>query len=216
MHNNTLSTTDLAQISDPALRKLASLGRLQRFAPHTLFINEGDLSDAAYVMLHGRVKVFASEPDGSEIVLNICGAGECIGEMALDGGTRSASVITLEAVTCSVISRAALRESITQEPDFALQLIALLIGRARLATDKIKGLALHGVYERITHLLLGLAQERDGVWVVSEPLSQQEIAHRVGASRDMVSRVLKELLNGGHIRIERKIITLLKKLPAHW
>lgn len=206
----------LELVADMAMHQLAKLGRLHRFAPNTVFISEGDAADTFHVILEGRVKVFSSEPGGGEIVLNICGPGECLGEMALDGGQRSASVIALEAVRCSVITRQALREVITHDPDIALNIIALLIDRARQATDQIKDLALRDVYQRVTRLLQSLAQERAGVWVVSERLSQQEIADRVGASRDMVVRVMRELVGGGYVSVENKVITLVKKFPARW
>jgi CRP/FNR family transcriptional regulator, cyclic AMP receptor protein len=207
---------DCGLVAGGAMHHLARLGRLHRFAPHTVLMVEGDAADTVHVILQGRVKVFSSGPNGSEIVLNICGPGECLGEMALDGGLRSASVIALESVSCSVVSRDALREAITHDPDVALKIIALLIGRARLATDQIKDLALRDVYQRVTRLLQGLAKEHAGVLMVSERLSQQEMADRVGASRDMVARVMRELVGGGYLRMEHKVITLLKKFPARW
>jgi CRP/FNR family transcriptional regulator, cyclic AMP receptor protein len=204
-----MTDQDLAQVSDPGMRMLARVGWLQRMQPQTVFIHEGDSADSAFVILGGRVKVFASNPDGGEIVLNICGPGECIGDMALDGGPRSASVVTLDRVTCSVVSRDALRQALAADPDFALRLITTLIRRNRLATSKIKGLALQGVRERVEALLRGLAVERGGARIVGEKLSQVEIAHRVGASRDMVSRVFKELQRDGRIRLDRRQIVLL-------
>lgn len=204
-----MTDADLAQVADPGMRMLASVGWLQRMAPQTVFINEGDAADSAFVILNGRVKVFASDADGTEIVLNICGPGECIGDMALDGGPRSASVVTLDRVSCSVVSREALRQAVGDNPDFALRLITTLIRRNRIATSKIKGLALQGVRERVHALLQGLAVERDGTRIVGERLSQMEIASRVGASRDMVSRVFKELQADGAIRVDRRQITLL-------
>jgi CRP/FNR family cyclic AMP-dependent transcriptional regulator len=204
-----MTDADLAQVADPGMRMLASVGWLQRMAPQTVFINEGDAADSAFVILSGRVKVFASDADGAEIVLNICGPGECIGDMALDGGPRSASVMTLDRVSCSVVSRDALRQAVGDNPDFALRLITTLIRRNRIATSKIKGLALQGVRERVHSLLQGLAVERDGARIVGERLSQMEIASRVGASRDMVSRVFKELQAEGAIRVDRRQITLL-------
>lgn len=204
-----MTDADLAQVADPGMRMLASVGWLQRMAPQTVFINEGDAADSAFVLLSGRVKVFASDADGTEIVLNICGPGECIGDMALDGGPRSASVVTLDRVSCSVVSREALRKAVGDNPDFALRLITTLIRRNRIATSKIKGLALQGVRERVHALLQGLAVERDGTRIVGERLSQMEIASRVGASRDMVSRVFKELQADGAIRVDRRQITLL-------
>lgn len=208
-----MTDADLAQVKDSGMRLLASLGWLHRMPPHTVFINEGDAADSAYVILGGRVKVFASDADGAEIVLNICGPGECIGDMALDGGPRSASVITLDRVTCAVVSRDALRKAVADNPDFAMRLITTLIRRNRIATSKIKGLALQGVRERVRALLEGLAVERDGERIVGERLSQTEIASRVGASRDMVSRVFKELQQDGSIRVDRRQITLLSPAP---
>ena len=202
--------------ADTALHRLARLGLLHRFSSQTIFMIEGDMADTVHIILEGRVKVFSSEPDGGEIVLNICGPGECLGEMALDGGRRSASAIALESVSCSVVTRKNLRDAILKDPDTALKIIALLIGRARLATDKIKDLALHDVYQRVTHLLQGLSHDQGGVSMVSERLSQQEIADRVGASRDMVARVMRELVTGGYIEIDRKAIKLLRTFPARW
>ena len=203
-----------------AMHQLVKLGRLHRFAPQTIFMVEGDMVDSVHIILEGRVRVFSSEPDGREIVLNICGPGEFLGEMALDGGHRSASVMALESVSCSVITRQDLRDAITRDADLALKVIALLIGRARLATAKIKGLALHDVYQRVTHLLQSLshelAHELAGVLVVSEKLSQQEIANRVGASRDMVARVMRELVTGGYVEMDRKLIKLTKPFPPRW
>lgn len=205
-----MTDTELALVTDPGMRMLARVGWLQRMQPQTVFIQEGDNADAAFVILSGRVKVFASDADGNEIVLNICGPGECIGDMALDGGPRSASVVTLDRVTCSVVSRDALRQAVAGDPDFALRLITTLIRRNRLATSKIKGLALQGVRERVQSLLQGLAVERAGERIVGEKLSQVEIAHRVGASRDMVSRVFKELQQEGYLRLDKRQITLLR------
>ncbi|MDB5898743.1 MAG: hypothetical protein JWP22_2550 [Ramlibacter sp.] len=203
-----MTEADLAHLSDPGMRMLASLGWLQRMPAQTVFLREGDPADSAYVILTGRVKVFASDPNGGEIVLNICGPGECIGDMALDGGPRSASVMTLDRVNCSVVPRDSLRQAVTEHPDFAMRLITTLIRRNRMATSKIKGLALQGVRERVHVLLLGLAVERDGVQMVGERLSQTEIAQRVGASRDMVARVFKELQAEGAIRMEGRQILL--------
>ena len=206
-----MTEADLAQVPDAGMRMLASLGWLHRMAPQTVFIREGDAADSAFVILSGRVKVFASDPEGAEIALNICGPGECIGDMALDGGPRSASVITLDRVTCAVVTRDALRKAVATDPDFAMRLITTLIRRNRLATSKIKGLALQGVRERVQALFDQLAVERDGVRIVGEKLSQVEIASRVGASRDMISRVFKELQAEGRIRLERKQITLIPR-----
>ena len=216
MKNGDFTASDFPPLGHPALDKLVRLGRVHRFAPHSIVVIEGDFSDSAYLILEGRVKAFVSEPDGGEIVLRVLGQGDCFGEMALDGGPRLASVITLDAVSCSVIAHATLRAALVSDPELAMWMIEMVIGRARLATHLVKGLALYNVYARVTNLLQELATASGGVCVVPERLSQQEIAHRVGASRDMVGRVVKELLDGGYIAMENKAITLLRKFPDRW
>lgn len=216
MKSDSFTEANFLPVDASASSRLARMGRVKRFAPHTIVLIEGDFSDGVFVILQGRVKTFASGPDGGEIVLSVLGPGECFGEMTLDGGPRMASVITLENVSCSLISRAALRAAIAGDPECALWMIELLIARTRLATKLIKDLALHDVYVRVTHLLQSMAHESSGALVVSERLSQQEIANRVGASRDMVSRVIKELIAGGYIAMEHKVITLIKKFPLRW
>lgn len=216
MKNGSLTAPDIAPRVHPAIAKLAQWGRVHQFAPHSIVMTEGDLSDSTYFIRHGRVKTYVSEPDGGEIVLSVLGPGECFGECALDGGPRSASAMTLEPVNCTVVPRAALRSAIAGDPELAMWMVDLLIGHARLATGLIKDLALHDVYVRVTRLLQGLAKECTGVLAVPERLSQQEIAHRVGASRDMVGRVMKELIDGGYIAMDHKAITLIRKFPVRW
>ena len=216
MKTGNFTASDFLPVDGSAASQCARMGRVQRFAPHTQVLTEGEFSDGVYVILQGRVKIFVSEPDGGEIVLAILGSGGCFGELTLDEGPRAASAVTLETVCCSVIPRAALRAAIAGNPDVALWVIGLLITHSRVATLLIKDLVLHDVYVRVTNLLRGLAQTCSGKSIVSERLSQQEIGHRVGASRDMVSRVFKELLAGGYIATDHRTITLLKPFPLRW
>jgi CRP/FNR family cyclic AMP-dependent transcriptional regulator len=125
-------------------------------------------------------------------------------------------VITVEPATCAIVSRAHFREFILQHPDFAMHLIEKLIHRARLATENVKSLALSDVYGRLVQLLTTLARDVDGRQVVPERLTQQDIAERIGASRDMVSRLMKDLVGGGYLAIEDRTITILKKPPPGW
>lgn len=196
--------------------ELVSRGRIQSFRKGVVIIQEGDYGDTLYIILAGRVKVFATGEDEREIVLDIHGPGECVGEMALDGGPRSASVITLEPTTCSVVTRAALREHIGKNPDIAFELLAKLIRRVRRATANVKNLALLDVYGRVTRLLNELAVEHDGQRVISEKLTHQDIAERVGSSREMVSRLLKDLAQGGYVEVRERHITLKRPLPPAW
>src|SRR5258705_4175484 len=213
MTGESPNALQLNEISDPFVRELASLGRVRTYPKNSVFITEGDSSDSLFVVLKGKVKVFVSDNEGHEMILDTHGPGEYVGEMALDGNPRSASVMTLEATTFSVVARDPIREAIRRNPDFALDMIAKIIDRARLATNSVKDLALLDVYGRVARLLLNMAVEVNGKLEIPEKLTQQEIAERVGASRDMVSRIFRDLTAGGYITVESRHITINKKPP---
>jgi len=209
-------TDPLAPLHDQTLRNIAASGVVRTFPKNTILINEGDVGDALYVVLSGRVKVFASNEAGREFVIDFHGPGEYVGEMTLDGEPRSASVVTVESTTCAVVNRAQLRDFILAHPDFAMHLIERLIHRVRVTTSNLKSLALSDVYGRLARLLNALAQEVDGRLVVPEKLTQQDIADRVGASRDMIGKLMKDLIGGGYLAVEDRTITIRKKLPTGW
>ena len=212
----TASEQAISEISDPMVRELAARGQVRTFPKNAVIINEGDRGDSLYVILSGKVKVYVSDDDGREMILDLYGPGDYVGEMALDGRPRSASVMTLEPTSCSVVTRDELRSAIGANPDVAMSLIATLIDRARIATDNVKNLALMDVYGRVARLLLSLAKEEGGKLVVPERMTQQDIADRVGASRDMISRIFKDLTVGGYVTVENRQITINRKPPARW
>jgi CRP/FNR family cyclic AMP-dependent transcriptional regulator len=196
---------------------LAQRGELRRYRKNTLLIEEGDHGDTLYLILAGRLRSYASGDKGREITYGIYGPGEYLGEMSLDGGPRSANVITLEASSCAVITRTTLERHIAEHPEFAFELIAKLIRRARAATLSAKQLALNDVYGRLVLLLNSLAvAQAGGTRVVGEKLTQQEMANRLGCSREMVSRLLKDLAAGGYLRLVEHRLWLLQPLPARW
>ena len=206
----------IAALASPSLRELAARGRVQQYRKDVVIVQEGDHGDTLLILLAGRVKVFATGADERELVFDIHGPGEYIGEMALDGGPRSASVMTLEPTTCSVVTRTTLKDHIAKHPEFAFELLAKVIHRARRATDRARDLALLDVYGRVRRLFEDLAVERDGVRTVPEKLTHQEIADRVGSSREMVSRLMKDLERGGYISVAEKLVTLKRPLPPAW
>ena len=211
------SSEQLTPLQPETLRAIASTGVIRTFPKNTVLINEGDVGDALYVILSGRVKVFASNEAGREFVIDFHGPGEYVGEMTLDGEPRSASVITVEQTACAVVNRAHFRDFILAHPDFALHLIERLIHRVRVTTGNLKSLALSDVYGRMSRLLNTLAEPADGgKLVVPEKLTQQDIADRVGASRDMIGKLMKDLTAGGYLHVEDRTITILRKLPTGW
>jgi CRP/FNR family transcriptional regulator, cyclic AMP receptor protein len=205
-----------APIRQETLRAIAATGVVRQFPKQTVLIHDGDVGDALYVILSGRVKVYASNAAGREVVIDFHGPGECLGEMSLDGSPRSASVITVEPTTCAIINRAHFRDFILAHPDFAMYLIEKLIHRVRLTTENVKSLALSDVYGRLARLLNALATEVDGTVAVREKLTQQDIADRVGASRDMIGKLMKDLVAGGYLAVEDRTISILRKLPTGW
>ena len=145
------------------------------------------------------------------------GPGEYFGELSLlDDETRSASVITTDKSTFSILYKDDFSKVVLNHPDIALVLLRNLASRIRKLTENVKTLALQDVYGRIRKTLLDLSTEKDGDTVIEEKLTQQDIANRIGSSREMVARILKDLATGGYIEIERKQFRILKKLPESY
>lgn len=205
-----------ATLSDEELGRLADLATRKTLGKNSVVVREGDNTDSLYIVLSGKVKIYLNDKQGREVVLGMAGDGEYFGEMVLDGGPRSASVMTLEPSEFAVLRKADLESYLRNNPEVALAIIRELIGRVRSLTENVRSLALLDVYGRFRKLLLDLAVEVNGHKTIKEPLTQQEIANRIGASREMISRILRELNIGGYISIERKRITLLRDLPTGW
>lgn len=195
---------------------LAAIGAIRSYPKNAVLIHEGDRTDQLYVVLSGRLKVYLSDASGKEVVIDTLRANDCFGEMALEGEPRSASVMTLEPCRLSVIERDEFKRHLTTNPEIAYGMIMLLIRRARGLTRSLGGLALLDVYGRVARLLLDNASQVDGVLLVEERMTQQEIAKRINSSREMVSRILTDLREGGYIGIENDRIVILRELPPRW
>ena len=136
--------------------------------------------------------------------------------MVLDEGPRSASVMTLEPCRFQLIPKDDVKALLQSRPDFAMHLIRKLIHRGRVLTEHVKSLALKSVYGRFSKLLNEMSVPQDGKRVMPEKLSQQELANRVGASREMINRIVKDLTTGGYISVDGQRIVIHKPLPANW
>jgi len=205
-----------ASLDENALRALAPHGAVRSFPRSAVVVSEGDETDSLYILLSGRVKAYVSEADGREVVLSTVGAGEYFGEMVLDGGPRSASIMTLEPCRFFVIPRGDIEGLLERNPAFARDLIRMLIAKVRHLTQKVLDLALKDVYGRFVKFIDENAIEQNGARVVPERLTQHDIAARIGGSREMVNRIVKDLAAGGYISVDAKQITVHKKLPSHW
>lgn len=200
----------------PLLEQIAAVATTRSFPKGAIIVNEGDETDSLYVLLSGRAKVFITGEDGREVVVSTIEAGDYFGELVLDGGPRSASVMTLEPCRLFVIPHGDVEGLLTANPLFARDLIEKLIGKVRSLTAKVRDLALKDVYGRFVRFTEENAVELDGERAVPERLTQHDIAARIGGSREMVSRIVRDLVAGGYIAVDAKHIRILKKLPAHW
>jgi CRP/FNR family cyclic AMP-dependent transcriptional regulator len=203
-------------LSEAEIRAVARRAVTRAFPKNTVVVTEGDRTDTLHIIVSGRVKIYVSDEKGKEIVLNDAGPGEYFGELVLDEGPRAASVMTLEPTRFLVVPRDDLREFVASSPEFSLHLIRKLIRRVRVLTNDVKSLALMDVYGRVARMLLDLAVERDGSLVIEDRPTQQEMANRVGASREMINKILGDLASGGYITVERDRITIARALPRAW
>ena len=200
----------------PLLDKIAAVATVRAFAKRAIIVTEGDDSDSLYVMISGKARVFVADDNGREVQLNQIGVGEYFGEVTLDGGPRSASVTALEDCRCAVVKRAELTAFIEKNPELAIHIVRKLARRVRDLTENVRSLALMDVYGRVARLLLELAEDKDGRLVVSEPLTHKDIASRVGASREMISRIFSDLADGGYVRKEEGLLVIARKPPPRW
>jgi CRP/FNR family cyclic AMP-dependent transcriptional regulator len=206
---NGLPEADLNAISSHAVTRT--------YNKNTVIINEGDESDSLFLILSGRVKIYLSDEDGKEVIINTQGPGDYFGELSLiDEAPRSASVMTIEDSKLSIVSKRDFEACLARYPEIALRVIKGLTKRLRHLTENVKSLALMDVYGRVARTLLSLAEEENGKLIVHQRLTQRDIAAMIGASREMVSRILKDLTIGGYISVDKKSITINEKLPHAW
>lgn len=197
--------------------RLAARGVQRRFRTRALLIQEGERGDTIYIVLSGRLRAFVSDSRGREVTLSHHGPGEYVGEMSLDGGTRSASVEAVEPTVCVVVTRDSALRHIAEDPEFTRGLIERLIRRARLATESARSIALLDVYSRLRRVLEERAAPGpDGTPSIAERLTHQALASEIGCSREMVSRLLKDLETGGYLGVRERRLTILRSLPARW
>jgi len=202
-----------AGLPDSDLQAIARKAVIKSYEKNAIVVTEGEFTKSLYVIITGRIKVYLDDENGKELVLDSKGPGEYFGEMVLDEGPRSASVVTTEPSTFAVIATAVFKDLLVKHPEIALIVIKNLIRMARGLDENVRSLAMLDVYGRVSRMLLDLAVEQRGMLVIPEKLTQQEMANRVGTSREVINRILRDLTAGGYIRIEDKTIIINKPLP---
>ena len=220
---NTVSAPSpelLACIAHPVLRALAAQGVLRHYRRHTVVIEEGERNNTLYVVLAGRLRVYALSQDQRprELTLGICGPGQLVGEMALDGERRCASVITLVPSVCVAIAGELVLAHMQQQPELAWMLMRQALARAREATVTARHALFSDAYTRLRTLLLR-AQDASiqEVGHSPQPMTHAQMAQQIGCSREMVSRILKDLVRGGYVaRTTQRTYQVRTSLPARW
>ena len=181
-------------LSNERLEEIASFASLRRVARHTTVLQAGDRTDNIYLILTGELKVQISDHEGREVILSVLTPGEMFGEMGvIDDHPRSATVISTEACDLVVIPKEGFKICLAENFEVSLYIIHSLVKRLREADRKIESLALVDVYGRVARLLLEMAETQDGRKVVTRRITRQDIAKTIGASREMVSRVMRDL-----------------------
>ena len=193
------------------LLKFAELTRERTYPKGSVILFQGDPGDSLYVLRQGRAKVVLIGEDGREVILGVLEPGAHFGELALiDDQPRSAHVIAMEDSQLLILRREDFRRRVEANPSVAWALLTELSRRLRRADQKIGGLVLLDVPGRISRLLLDLSAESSN-GTIEKPLTHQTIAHMIGASRETVSRAMKEFQEEGLIRVERRRIAVANR-----
>ena len=198
-----------ASCPDEQLHTLTPVVARKSVARGAVVLAAGDLTDSLYIVLSGRLKVMMSDTEGKEVILSILGPGEFFGEMGLiDDSPRSASVVAIEPCELLSISKRDFKQSLAENFEMSMAVMRGLVRRLRDADRKIGSLALLDVYGRVARLLLDMSETVNGQKMVTKRLPKQDIAKMIGASREMVSRVMKDLQMGGYIEMRGSSILL--------
>jgi CRP/FNR family cyclic AMP-dependent transcriptional regulator len=198
-----------AMLPEEQLRMLTTVVTRKSAPRSTTIMAGGDPTDSLYIVLSGRLKVMMSDAEGKEVILSILGPGEFFGEMGLiDDEPRSATVVTIEPCELLSIAKRDFKKCLAENFEMTQAVMRGLVKRLREADRKIGSLALLDVYGRVARLLMDMAETVDGEKVVTKRLPKQDIAKMIGASREMVSRVMKDLQTGGYIEMRGSTIVL--------
>ena len=217
MNSDLTSIPLFSNMSSAHLELLSAHSCHRSYAKNSLIISEGDCSYSLYIIRQGRIRIYISDNDGREMLLNELGAGDYFGELSLiDREPRSASARTLSKCEVSIITSEDFMHCLNKNPEMAISLLQVLTKRLRSATDSQRQLALLDVYGRLREKLKYLCRDANGVLLIEPKPTQQDFANMIGASREMVSRIFKVLKADGYIETGKNSLLIKKKLPVKW
>lgn len=203
-------------LADATLASIAKVSALRGVARNEVVLREGNHADNIYFILKGVFRVSINDEEGREVILSMLEPGDLFGEMGVISDLpRSATIRAVQAGELVVIAKGDFYADLANSADILWQIMQNLIQRLRAADRKIESLALLDVYDRVMRLLLDMSEKtHDGSWIVSKPPSKQDIAKMIGASREMVSRVMKELQEQGLIHESNSRLVILDDCGA--
>jgi len=205
----------LASLTPAALREAARLFTIRSYPKNAIVATEGDRADLFNIVLSGRIQFFWHDEDGRELKLGIDGPGGHFVDATLGGEPVLMSVIAIESLRVASIPIAEFRQLLLRHPQMALTLLLDVVARFRRLLKQTRALTMEDVYGRVVWLLQARAVEDNGK-LVTEQMTHADIGQRVGATREMVGRVLRDLARGGYIKSDRGRMTILRKPPRHW
>jgi len=198
-----------SMLPEDQLTLLTKVVRRNSVARGATIITAGDVTDSLYVVISGTLKVTMSDESGREIILAMLGPGEYFGEMVpIEDNPRSASVIAAEHGELLVLAKHEFRKYLQDNFEMAMTMLRCAVQRLRAADRKIGRLALMDVYGRVAGHLLEMSKTINGRHVIAQKIVNQQMADTIGASREMVSKVMKDLRAGGFIEMRGNSIYL--------
>jgi CRP/FNR family cyclic AMP-dependent transcriptional regulator len=205
---NTLDQQGLQSLADIAIRR--------SYKKNMVIIQQGDDTNTMFILIEGEMRVYVEDEEGKQLTVRILKPGDSFGEVALIGDfPRTASVVTITDSAVAAFSREKYLSFLKQHPEIALVLAKTLANMVRETTEELGSIALSDVYGRITHIFEKYAVEAEDKRLVPR-FTHREIAGMIGSSREMVSKILKDLENGSYISITDKHYVINKNLPSNW
>lgn len=187
----------------------------RRYRRGELVVEQGKKSNALFILLNGRARVLTADSRGREVILAVLEAGDYVGEMSLiDNQPHSATVRCEVQCDMLILGRAEFARCLPENSSLSYAIMRGLVTRLRSADRQIESLALLDVYGRVARTLIDMSETVDGEQIVRGKVSRQDMAKIVGASREMVSRVMKDLEERGVIEtLESGGVLLKNRLP---
>lgn len=198
------------------LTELATMMKIIKYKKNTVIFNQGDLSRSLFVIIQGRLKVFATDEEGNQTIFAFMNDGDIFGELSLlNEAPRSATVSTVEDCTVLSLDHVIFKDFMNVHPAACWPLFKSLTNRIRTMDETICLLTSRDISGRLIQTLYKLAEENSEGVLVTQKLTHQDFAEMVGSSREMISRTFKDLKEGGYISVEKKQISILKRLPTY-